>query len=273
MRDDPGALVCIQQRGWRLHVRSDLARAGDVIQNVLDLPDSPIVPLRRSRRASTFVLPSPCGQSGDLFVKHFDAPAGWERLKSWYRRSRSSKTVRITAALEAAGFSVSPVLVQGVHSDSQRELIVTARAAGDGPILALRGLNGSIFAKRAALRALGAEVGRLHLAGFIHGDLTPFNIRIMVARIPCFTFIDNDRTRGHVVIARARRRRRNLVQLGRFALPGITRTDRMRVFRAYEAALYGRHSCSLERKVAAMLRRRIQSDPELLRFSGCTRNW
>jgi hypothetical protein len=35
----------------------------------------------------------------------------------------------------------------------------------------------------------------------------------------------------------------------------------MRVFRAYEAALYGHHSRSLERRVASMLRRRIQSDP------------
>jgi hypothetical protein len=143
-------------------------------------------------------------------------------------------------------------------------LVVTARAAGDGPIIALRGLDGSIPAKRTVLRALGAEIARLHLAGFIHGDLTPFNIRIMVDVVPSFTFIDNDRTLRNVVIARARRRRRNLVQLGRFALPGITRTDRMRVFRAYEAVLYGYHSRLFERKVAAMLRRRMESDPELL---------
>jgi hypothetical protein len=45
-------------------------------------------------------------------------------------------------------------------------------------------------------------------------------------------------------------------------LAGITRTDRMRVFRAYEAAVYGHHSRSLERKVAAMLRRRMESDRE-----------
>jgi hypothetical protein len=43
-------------------------------------------------------------------------------------------------------------------------------------------------------------------------------------------------------------------------LPGITRTDRMRVFRAYEAALRRRHSRSMERKVTAMLRRRTLRD-------------
>jgi Lipopolysaccharide kinase (Kdo/WaaP) family len=254
-----GSLVCIEQGGWRLAVEDSLARAPGVIRAALELADSTRLPFRRSRHASTFLLCSPSGrEDADLFVKHFDPPAGWERLKSYSRRSRSSRTARISAALRAAGFSVPPLLLQGVHSETQRELIVTARAEGDGPILALRALGGSVAAKRAVLRALGGEVGRLHLAGFIHGDLTPFNIRIMFGELPRFTFIDNDRTQRNVLIARARRRLRNLVQLGRFALPGITRTDRMRVFRAYEATLHRRHSRSLERKVAAMLRRRTQ---------------
>lgn len=169
----------------------------------------------------------------------------------------------MTAALRAAGFSVPPVLLHGAHRESHRELVVTARADGDGPILALRGLAGSITAKRGILRALGSEIGRLHLAGFIHGDLTPFNVRIVVDEPLRFAFIDNDRTRRNILFARERHRLRNLVQLGRFALPGITRTDRMRVFRAYEAALHRYHSRSLERRVAAMLRRRMQrvSDP------------
>lgn len=257
-----GLLGCtVRHNEWRLAISDDAAPAPDVIQTALKLADSSCVPFRRSRHARTFLLRSPSGnQEADLFVKHFDPPAGWERLKSWSRRSRSSRTARITAALRAAGFSVPPVLLHGVHRASQRELIVTARAEGDGPILALRELGGSIAAKRAILRALGAEIGRLHRAGFIHGDLTPFNIRIMIDEPLRFAFIDNDRTRCNVVIARVRRRLRNLVQLGRFALPGITRTDRMRVFRAYETALHRRHSRSLERKVAAMLRRRIQRD-------------
>ena len=207
------------------------------------------------------MLRSPLGrQDADLFVKHFDPPAGWERLKSWFRRCRPSRTERITAALRAAGFFVPPILLHGVHRESRREVIVTARAEGDGPILALRGLNGSIAAKRAVLRALGAEVGRLHRAGFIHGDLTPFNLRILIDEPPRFAFIDNERTRRTVVIARERRRLRNLVQLGRFALAGITHTDRMRVFRAYEAALHRRHSRCRERQAAAMLRRRTERD-------------
>jgi Lipopolysaccharide kinase (Kdo/WaaP) family len=230
----------------------------------LKLADNPCVPLRRSRHAATFLLHSPSGaQDADLFVKYFDPPARWERLKSWFRRARPSRIERVTAALRAAGFSVPPILLHGVHRESRREVVVTARAAGEGPILALRGLRGSIAAKRAVLRALGTEVGRLHCAGFIHGDLTPFNIRIVVDEPPRFAFIDLERTRRNIVIARRRHRLRNLVQLGRFALPGITRSDRMRVFRAYEAALHRCHSRSLEHKAAAMLVRRIERDLDL----------
>jgi hypothetical protein len=265
LRSEMGLFVRIQRYGWCLTVADDLLNAGEVIQAALERCIATDAPFRRSRHARTFLLPSISGRpAADLFVKYFDPPAGWDRLKSWWRRSRPSRAARMTAVLKAAGFSVPPVLLYGAHRESRQQIIVTARAEGDGPILALRALGGSIGAKRAVLNALGREIGRLHLAGFIHGDLTPFNIRIVTDEPPRFSFIDNDRTRGNVVVGRGHRRLRNLVQLGRFALPGITRTDRMRVFRAYEAALYGRHSRRLERRLAAMLQRRIQHEPELL---------
>jgi Lipopolysaccharide kinase (Kdo/WaaP) family len=251
----------VQPNGWRLTIADGAALAPDVIEAALQFANSNRAPFRRSRHAITFLLRSSSGTpEADLFVKYFDPPAGWERLKSSFRPSRAFRTKRVTAALRAAGFFVPPILMHGIHCDSRRELIVTARVEGDGPILALRGLKGSIAVKRATLYALGAEVGRLHGAGFIHGDLTPFNIRIVIAQSPRFTFIDNERTRRNVIIRRGRRRLRNLVQLGHFVLPGITRADRMRVFRAYEAALYQHHSRALERRAAAMLRRRVERD-------------
>src|SRR5215469_5949561 len=138
-----------KQNGWRLAVADDPEPAPEVIQAALELADSKCAPLRRSRHARTFLLRSASEkEEADLFVKHLDPPAGWERLKSWFRRSRPSRTERITAALRAAGFCVPPILLYGVHRPSRRELIVTLRAEGDGPILALRGLEGSIAAKR-----------------------------------------------------------------------------------------------------------------------------
>ncbi|MBV8771888.1 MAG: hypothetical protein JO166_06090 [Deltaproteobacteria bacterium] len=258
-----GSLVRTEQHGWRLVIADDFPQSVEVIENVLKLGVGNDAPFRRSRHALTFLLPSASGKAGaDLFVKYFDPPAGWKRLKSSWRRSCPSRAARMSEALRAAGFSVPAILLYGAHRESRRQLIVTSRAEGDGPILALRALGGSIAAKRAILRALGTEIGRFHLAGFIHGDLTPFNIRIVTHEPARFAFIDNDRTRRNVVIARGRHRLRNLVQLGRFALPGITRSDRMRVFRAYETALYRRHSRRLERRVAAMLQRRIQREPK-----------
>ena len=259
-----GSLVQKEHCGWHLAVADDFYNAGEVIRMALELGVRNDAPFRRSRHALTFLLPSASGTpDADLFVKFFDPLAGWKRLKSWWRRSRSSRAARMNAALRAAGFSVPRVLLYGAHRESRREIVVTARAEGDGPIIALRELRGSIAAKRAVLRALGSEIGRLHLAGFIHGDLTPFNIRIVTDEPPRFAFIDNDRTRKNLVIARGRHRLRNLMQLGCFVLPGITRTDRMRVFRAYEAALYGRHSRRLERRVHAVLRQRTPREPDL----------
>jgi len=255
-----GLLVNRAERvGWRLAIADESRTAPEVIGAVLELAGSQCAPFRRSRHATTFLLQSPSGKAAaDLFVKHFHPLAGRERLKSWFRRARRLRTERMTAALSAAGFLVPPILLHGIHRASRREVIVTWRAEGEGPIWALRGLRDSLGAKRAVLRALGAEVGRLHRAGFIHGDLTPFNIRIVRAERPRFAFIDNERTRLNPLLARKRRRLRNLVQLGRFELPGITRTDRMRVFRAYEVALHQRHSRSLEHRVAALLRRRME---------------
>ena len=96
---------------------------------------------------------------------------------------------------------------------------------------------GALESKRALLRALGGEIARLHRAGFIHGDLTPHNIFVGGGVRPRFIFIDHDRTRRAAALGRRRRQLRNLVQLGRFDLEGVTRTDRLRVFRAWADAL------------------------------------
>jgi Ser/Thr protein kinase RdoA (MazF antagonist) len=86
--------------------------------------------------------------------------------------------------------------------------------------------------KRALLRALGTVVGRLHAAGFVHGDLVPPNLWLDAGGH--FVFLDNDRTRqSRLLVGLAGRR--NLVQLGRFVVPGVTTTDRARVLAAYAA--------------------------------------
>jgi hypothetical protein len=94
----------------------------------------------------------------------------------------------------------------------------------------------------------------------VHGDLTPFNIFFVRSEPPRFVLIDHERTRGLGLVGRRRRALRNLVQLGRFVLPGVGKTDRMRILAGYTAMLERRERRRLRRQVNAMLLRRIRRD-------------
>src|SRR5205814_2445217 len=134
---------------------------------------------------------------------------------------------RMARALAARGFGAPEVLLA---AERARAGLLVARDAGGEDLasaLARRGLTR--VGKRALLRALGAEVARLHAAGFVHGDLVPPNVRVSGDRL---VFLDNDRTRRSRLLV-AVGARRNLVQLGRFVVPGLTLTDRARVLDAY----------------------------------------
>jgi hypothetical protein len=119
----------------------------------------------------------------------------------------------------------------------------------------------------AAARISGARfvvmrgaVARLHRAGYIHGDLTPYNIFVVQTQPPRFIFLDHDRTRRGFPAGRRYRQLRNLVQLGRFDLPGLSNADRLRVFRAYADGLGLKRWHAMARRVARMLARRRRKD-------------
>lgn len=154
-----------------------------------------------------------------VFVKSYAAPGA--------RRAR--RAFAMGRALEAAGFAAPHALLVGWRDEAG--LLVTADVGGDDLCALVAGLAGSDparrRAKRALLRRLGAEVARLHRAGFVHGDLVLPNLRW---RDDGPVYLDNDRTRrGPLPIGT----RRNLVQLGRFVVPGVSATDRARVLVAY----------------------------------------
>jgi hypothetical protein len=171
-------------------------------------------PGRTSRHARTVRLAAP---DGDVFVKTYPAPGGYRALRAF----------RIGEALRAAGFGAPDVVVAATRG--RDGLLVTHDAGGEDLLGAVAARRDDRRAKRALLRALGGEVARLHAAGFVHGDLVPPNVRVAGGR---FVFLDNDRTRRSralVVVGG----RRNLVQLGRFVVPGVGVTDRARVLDAY----------------------------------------
>ena len=182
---------------------------------------------RASRHARTVPLSA---AGGTLFVKTWVAPGGW----------RAARALSMGNALTAAGLGAPEVVA--VARRGGAGLLVTRDAGGEDLLAAVARRRGARSDKRALLRRLGSEVARLHRAGFVHGDLVPPNVRVVGEG---FVFLDNDRTRRSRLLVRLAGRR-NLVQLGRFVVPGLTLTDRMRVLTAY-AAERGLSPCARRR--------------------------
>jgi hypothetical protein len=167
---------------------------------------------RTSRHARLVRLPT---AAGTVFVKTWAPPGGW----------RARRAFRMGEALRRAGFAAPETLAAAWRAGEG--LLVTRDVGGEDLLAAVAARRGA--AKRTLLRALGATVGRLHAAGFVHGDLVPSNLRVAGDRL---VFLDNDRTRRSRFLV-AVVGRRNLVQLGRFVVPGVTLADRARVLDAY----------------------------------------
>ena len=196
-----------------------------------------------------------------IFIKLLKAPRGLDAFRKMVKGGRVDHVARITQALQDSGFSAPPLIAYGRDSATGREIMVTPRAAADGPLTTLKALRAyPIDRRRAILRALGAEIARLHRCGFVHGDLTPFNILFVRGEPPRFVLIDHERTRHAGPLARRGQQLRNLVQLGRFDLPRITTTDRMRVIAGYTAMLERDGRRVLTRRLSAMFARRLRRD-------------
>jgi tRNA A-37 threonylcarbamoyl transferase component Bud32 len=265
---NPAANEVIERAGWRLNLGDSGLTAGmreAMVARVIEAARGELgPPRRRSRHASTWQirLGAGVGADAEIFIKLLEAPHGLDAIKWLVRGGRASHVARVTQQLNDSALVAPGLLAYGREDASGREIIVTPRAEGDGPLRTLRTLQGAgaIARKRAVLRALGAEIARLHRCGFVHGDLTPFNIFFVRTEPPRFVLIDHERTRRTGMIGRRRRELRNLVQLGRFEMPGVSATDRMRVVAGYTSRLGRRERRAVTRRISAMLRRRIRRD-------------
>ncbi|HEV7734424.1 MAG TPA: lipopolysaccharide kinase InaA family protein [Candidatus Binatia bacterium] len=211
-------------RGWRA--------AGEPLDEAASLAAAESGEGRTSRHARSLRLATP---TGDVWVKAYPPPGA--------RRAR--RAFVMGRALAAAGFVAPETLLVAWR---RRAGVLVTRDTGGEDLLALvdrlgrdRDLRG---AKRSLLARLGADVGRLHQAGFVHGDLVPPNVR--VRDDGSLVFLDNDRTARGLLAVGARR---NLVQLGRFVVPGLGLSDRARVLWAYAGI------CGLDRRARHRLGR------------------
>jgi hypothetical protein len=215
--------------------------------------------VRRSRHAETWSGNfDRVGGQPDAYFKVLDPIRGLNRIRRIFKRRRAAHVASISAHLRADAVGVPEILLLGAERRGGREIIVTARV--DGFSLARHLRRAKLASRRGVLHALGAEVARLHRAGYIHGDLSPFNVFVTGLEPPKFVFIDHERTRRTIMSRFARPRMRNLVQLGHLELFGITNTDRMRVWCGYSATFSVRRRRAERRRVAAMLRDRIAQD-------------
>ena len=210
--------------------------------------------VRRSRHAETWFKHFDHGP--DAYFKVLDPIRGLNRIRWIFKRRRAAHVASISEHLRADGIGVAEILLLGVERQGGREIIATSRVDGFNLVRHLK--RAKLAARRVVLRALGAEVARLHRAGYIHGDLTPFNIYVTGIEPPQFVLIDHERTRRTFLSRFERPRMRNLVQLGHLHLDGITNTDRMRVWCGYSAAFSARHRRAERRRVAAMLQDRMR---------------
>lgn len=216
--------------------------------------------IRRSRRASTYRSELDAAGNLEVFIKVIDAPTGLDVVKRWLRRSPADHVADVTAALARDGFETPAILLCGADHATGREVIVTERAHGTLLTRNLRVAQSEFPRKRAMLRRLGAAIARLHRAGYLHGDLTPYNVFVSNGDGLHFVFIDHERTRRTVLSRLERPRMRNLVQLGRFKLNGLSRTDRMRVWAGYTDGMPRRRRRAALRRAVTMLALRAARD-------------
>jgi hypothetical protein len=256
----------VERDGWSLLLAPALAelpsRLGmELIERALKIAGGGgDRPLRRSRHASTYQirLGTPLSGETEVFVKLLDALRGFKAVRRLLLCSRAEQMQSILDALVATGFAVAPILMLGDERGSGRTMMVTAHVEGEPLPRFLRRASGAPVRRREVLRALGAEVARLHRAGFVHGDLTPYNIFVANGPPVRFSLIDHERT-ARPRLDWERRRLRNLVQLCRFDLEGMGRTDRLRVVDAYGRAMSDAPR-RLIRRVARMVRARRLRD-------------
>jgi len=171
-----------------------------------------------------------------LYYKEFLPRGPLERAKALLRGGRAQRARQHGEALLAAGFGAPSSVAWGALPGG-RDYLFTREAAGRDIGARLRHRRGvaGLRMRRRLLRELGSFVGRLHDAGFIHGDLRPGNVLAAKGRDRFrFTLLDNERT--------VRRRPppgrgllRNLMQLNMLPPAVLSRTDRLRFFLAWRA--------------------------------------
>jgi serine/threonine protein kinase len=176
-----------------------------------------------------------------LYYKEFLPRGPLEALKALFRGSRATRARLNSEALLRAGIQ-APRNVAWGRLPNNREYLYTEAAPGEGVTRWLRDHlaqreGEDLTTRRQLLRELGHFIGRVHAAGFIHGDLRTSNVLASRGQSGFeFTLIDNERNL-HTLPAPGRGLLRNLMQLNMLPPAQLSRGDRMRFFCAWRTEM------------------------------------
>ena len=206
-----------------------------------------------------------------LYLKVFHRMTPWAAAKDTLRLSKAWRFWRQGLALSAAGFKAPLTIALGRMRGwriAKREFVLTDKIDGVALPLFLRrelavGMH-AVALKRERIRRLARLIRKFHASGFVHGDLVASNIFVGTpdSNDVEFYFMDNDRTRRYPSWLPQTFWKRNLTQLNRLPLPGISLQDRLRFLHVY---LNVRRLSATDRQMARWLevktrRRRSECD-------------
>jgi hypothetical protein len=246
---------------WRVMLRSALWNL-DLQKNVFELVDRQ----PWAKHPQTLLFRSPSGAPGTAYyLKVFHPSKGSTALKDVFRSSKALRAWRQGLALNEAGFEVPLTIAVGEQRRFRilRRAFLLTRGVDAEPLhIFLHGLLESgeskvlLARKREELKRLAGLIRQFHFKGFVHGDLVASNILVADGNgRAIFYLMDNDRTRHYPCWLPQSLWRRNLVQLNRMPLPGITLQDRMRFFHAYRGT---RQLTNADRDLARWLERQTR---------------
>jgi len=237
---------------------------------------------RRSRHASTSAVTlEASGHACRAFLKVYPAPSLWRALKQCLQGSMARRALKMAQELSARGFRVPAILGAGemrrggllLGSFLLAEAVEGVELTEVASRLASAPWSERAARKRRLARLIGSELGRLHRLGYVHGDLVATNILVKDGGSSAIWLIDHDRSRGPVRFFRGYYQRRNLIQLNRIELVGVTNCDRWRTFCHYAAVRgWSRRRLRAEaRRIAALTKARREEVARAIRRKEASR--
>jgi|GEM_PF-1409699 len=195
-------------------------------------------------------------QGQPVFLKVLLPRHRLEELKALGRGSRGARAVDRSIQMSRDGFPTPPVLAYG-RANPRLEFVLTQAVGHPAMVELVTRASGpsrlELKSRWCLLRRFGAEIARLHQAGWVHGDLRLGNVLCDLQgglEAAEFWYLDNE---GSHRSAKAQDQYRNLVQLAMTRRDHQSRTDQLRMLQGYAEGM------KLDRASYRRLARNVES--------------